>query len=485
MNLVKRNGLKVTVEICCSNCGANDEYTNSATFSSDQGGKKIFDINLRLVYGLRAVGLGREGARMFCGIMNIPPPPSRFQHYIAILLEAIKQVAQSSMDDALNEAITINNDSKDLCVTFDGTWQKRGHSSMNGVVSASCFDTGKIVDIEVMSRHCLCESKLTENHNDDCKANYYGSSGGMEVFGAKKIFERSVEKQTRYEYYLGDGDSKAFLEVANSKPYGEDFEIKKLECVGHIQKRMGSRLRKLKKSLGKEKLEDGKTIGGRGRLTDSAIIQIQNYFGLAIRRNSSDIETMKKDVWAEFFHLLSSDELPNHSLCPKGVDSWCKYQKSVAENKEYKHKDHFHLPVAVMLATKPIFRDLAHPDLLSKCLHGKTQNLNESYNNVLWSIIPKRIFVSLETLSVGAYEAVASFNMGQISKCKVLKALGVNVGQECIKAMKAIDKHRILVAARKFRIDTKEARLERSKAVRKLEESYEEAEGFPYEAGGH
>ena len=37
--------------------------------------------------------------------------------------------------------------------------------------------------------------------------------------------------------------------------------------VGHMQKRLGTALQKLKKTWGKKKLEDGKTIGGRGRLT--------------------------------------------------------------------------------------------------------------------------------------------------------------------------------------------------------------------------
>ena len=42
--------------------------------------------------------------------------------------------------------------------------------------------------------------------------------------------------------------------------------IKKLECVGHIQKRMGNRLRNLRKSLKGTKLSDGKGIAGKGRL---------------------------------------------------------------------------------------------------------------------------------------------------------------------------------------------------------------------------
>ena len=56
-------------------------------------------------------------------------------------------------------------------------------------------------------------------------------------------------------------------------------EIAKLECVGHVQKRLGSRLRSLKKRLGTTRLPDRKGIGGKGRLTDTLIDKVQLYYG--------------------------------------------------------------------------------------------------------------------------------------------------------------------------------------------------------------
>ena len=59
----------------------------------------------------------------------------------------------------------------------------------------------------------------------------------MEVVGAKRVFERSIEKHNlRYTKYLGDGDSKSFASVKSTYP---GIEVQKLECVGHIQKRVG------------------------------------------------------------------------------------------------------------------------------------------------------------------------------------------------------------------------------------------------------
>ena len=84
-----------------------------------------------------------------------------------------------------------------------------------------------------------------ESHKHLCRLNYEGSAGGMEVVGAKTIFERNVETHNmRYIKYLGDGDSKSFAQIENTY---DGIKVEKLKCVGHVQKRVGTRLRELKK----------------------------------------------------------------------------------------------------------------------------------------------------------------------------------------------------------------------------------------------
>ncbi|CAL1294481.1 unnamed protein product [Larinioides sclopetarius] len=141
-------------------------------------------------------------------------------------------------------------------------------------------------------------------------------------------------------------------------------QFEKIECVGHIQKRMGNRLRKLKASFGKNKLSDKKTIGGKGRLTDVAIKKLTTYYGNAIRANAY-VNEMRQAVWA---HTASTDYEPKHWFCPKGSNSWCKYNVSVHNNKvkEFKHKNTF--PEAVSQAIKPVFKELSNLKLLRKCL---------------------------------------------------------------------------------------------------------------------
>ena len=50
--------------------------------------------------------------------------------------------------------------------------------------------------------------------------------------------------------------------------------MEKLECIGHIQKRVGLRLRKLR-STHKGPLSDGKGITGQGRLTEKLMNKLQ------------------------------------------------------------------------------------------------------------------------------------------------------------------------------------------------------------------
>ena len=118
----------------------------------------------------------------------------------------------------------------------------------------------------------------------------------MDASGLLAIFKRSDENYSvRYTEFLGDGDSKGRKLLVQEAVCG-DKEVKKLECVGHVQKRLGSRLRSLKKRLGQNRLDDGKPIGGAGRLTNNTIDKLQVYYGRAIRNNTHNIQDMENEV---------------------------------------------------------------------------------------------------------------------------------------------------------------------------------------------
>ncbi|GFY17958.1 uncharacterized protein TNCV_3384511 [Trichonephila clavipes] len=145
----------------------------------------------------------------------------------------------------------------------------------------------------------------------------------MEVDGMLRIFNRSEKlPNLKYSNYIGDDDTKTFNALSENKPYGDDHLIQKIECVGHVQKRMGTRLRKLKLVYSKKKLSDGKTIGGKGRLTDSLIDKLAHYYGNAIRCNSTRVKEMRKAIWAVWGHSCSTDDESMHWFCPTNPNTW-------------------------------------------------------------------------------------------------------------------------------------------------------------------
>ena len=135
------------------------------------------------------------------------------------------------------------------------------------------------------------------------------------------------DRKLRYINYLGDGDSKSFLEISKLDIYPPK-QVKKLEYVDHIHKRLGSWLRKLK-GMKKGPLSDGKTLGRKGRLTYKMINKLQNCFGIAIRQCAGKtVFEMKKAVGVVLFSNLDI----KHQMCSQEPVSWCKYQDDKQNN---------------------------------------------------------------------------------------------------------------------------------------------------------
>ena len=154
---------------------------------------------------MRLIGCGLSAMERFCSTMNMPPPvnPKAFEHHNKAILRAVKDVAEETMNDAAQE---IHNKSSEVdeqevlktSVSCDGTWQKRGFSSLPGCVTVISMETGKVLDIEPLSKVCnQCKKhkgqNSTENelwkaeHAPKCKANYSGSAPAMEPEGAKRF----------------------------------------------------------------------------------------------------------------------------------------------------------------------------------------------------------------------------------------------------------------------------------------------------------
>ena len=448
----KKRGFASTLVVVCSNCKYCNEFLTSKICNNKAG----CDVNRRSVYAMRSIGVGYTGLRKFAMLMNMPPPmtANNYSKINKLCRTAAKTVAEKTMSDAavsVREIQRVDDDTvADIGVSIDGTWQRRGYSSLNGVVVAISVDTGKVVDCEPMTRFCnSCaiyerhKTKDTVAYNSWkashlCKINHRGSAPSMEAEGAKRIFSRSIQsRKLRYTQFYGDGDSKSHTTVKEIYP---GVTVRKFECIGHVQKRVGNRLRNLRKKQ--------KSVGGKGKLTLHTIDKLQNYYGIAVRSNTGNLKAMQKAIHATLFHVASSKENNYHTHCPPGSKSWCAAQRDKANNTNL-YKPGVGLPIGVIAHVKPVFEDLSKPELLEKCLHGKTQNRNESFNGMIWDRVPKTAHVGFDTLEFGMYDAICNFNIGRKASLDILEMLKVNIEPYTVKGCIYSNEKRISRASEK------------------------------------
>ena len=116
--------------------------------------------------------------------------------------------------------------------------------------------------------------------------------------------------------------------------------------------------------------------------------------------------------------LHHTTEIPKHSTCPEGVDSWCFYKKALAEKRPPpSHKDmtiKLHLSESELKLVLGVYIDLTQPTLLSRCLKGRTQNKNESFHSKLWKRCLKTKFHGAQTTMFAFHMSVLEHNKGYI-----------------------------------------------------------------------
>ena len=78
------------------------------------------------------------------------PSPSKFDKYNYALGSAVEDVAQKSMQVAVEEAVKENDGNRDLMIALEGTWQKGGHTSNNGIVTTTSVDTGIVIEVKIL-----------------------------------------------------------------------------------------------------------------------------------------------------------------------------------------------------------------------------------------------------------------------------------------------------------------------------------------------
>ena len=151
---------------------------------------------------------------------------------------------------------------------------------------------------------------------------------------------------------------------------------------------------------------------------------------------------MQSAVMAIWHHFKSTDENPDHDLCPPGEESWCGFQRDISKGTaDYVYNSP--IPEAVADTIYPTFEALRDKSLLSQCLHGGPPNQNEATNGLIWQRATKEMHASTPTVELATFLAVGHFNDGSQTLLTVLEALGIDPGYHCRKACKKLDHDRI------------------------------------------
>lgn len=257
-----------------------------------------------------------------------------------------------------------------------------------------------------------------------------------------QMFSRSILKYgIKYTSFVGDGDAKVhkYLLQKQNPPYS-DVTITKREDVNHFAKRLLTRINKIKHDNKTTTLSDGKKLNGKGRLTDGQAIKLKIYFGKAIRENRFNLDCMYKRSWAIFKHCYSTNSEPMHEWCdPK----WCQYLQAKAKGQTFDHAKSS-IPRPCLDLIKPAFDELCSRESLKRVIDGGSQNANEAFHSLLWTMAPKHRYCSSMILRIALGLSTMVYNDGYSSLDKlftsVFGSMGLHTG-ECFDRLDQVRKH--------------------------------------------
>ena len=103
----------------------------------------------------RNMGVAHQGLVKFSAVINMMAPrhENSYGDQVKVICNAAQTVAKRSMENAVEELKEFYEPEEDgfynVGISADGTWRKRGFSSLFGVVTTLSLLTGKVVDVEV------------------------------------------------------------------------------------------------------------------------------------------------------------------------------------------------------------------------------------------------------------------------------------------------------------------------------------------------
>lgn len=162
-------GLAMYGGVFCSTCHSTVQGTEGYLAEKDVG-HKDYTVNRQSVYASLVCGLGAQQLNKFCESMDLPGMHHKTFHQKAEKLyaklpefedrvssETVRHIRQVY---ANHFGITLSDDDVlDICVSFDGSWLTRGHTSHIGIGCVVDLLTGLCIDSYVVCNYCqVCET---------------------------------------------------------------------------------------------------------------------------------------------------------------------------------------------------------------------------------------------------------------------------------------------------------------------------------------
>ena len=172
-------------ELTCQECSqfSNEEYL-CARVGNSKSTRAPFEINVRATLAFRGIGCGYAAIKEWCGLMDMPYSIS--QDSYTKNQAKIQKASMETFDELSKQsvgAITaayadmgVHPDASgilDIDVSYDGAWQRRGHSSHNGMGAVIDLITGLPLDFEILSNFCLkCKIAAEKPEDPEWKAKH-------------------------------------------------------------------------------------------------------------------------------------------------------------------------------------------------------------------------------------------------------------------------------------------------------------------------
>ena len=491
-------GLAGMVTTHCSHCNKSssiplDESMYKGTsYNGEQSNRENcswYSINLRLVIGTLASGMGAADISCLFSFLGLPNLQSfchrQYRRIENLIGRHLRDVANESMDDALDHEVTLTQENKNVPVTdwknmesqfgltlsYDMGWSKRSSGHTYDSLSGHGFLIGgysrKIVDAQVTSKLCStcssAEAKGVEAPTHDCPRNFHGSSKAMEAHGALSLVIK-LDKKT---------DSKIYVEAFVTD---DDTSIRSL--LSHDHTHNGTGKGKLPQHIPEPRwLADP---SHRTRVVARAIfalvtlrvgeehlkkvdaLRFKKNFGYMLKQGRScTLEVFQQKAKAVIYHMFNEHRFCDPAWCkPLRMEQKCsadgvddsstsdENSQVISDEEDIDKKVSYYRSMTKHKALFDLlwktYQPYITPERLIESMHEFDTQLNEALNNVVARYAPKnRTYGTTMSLSNRISIVIGIHNMGHLSYWdEVFKRCRIESNIDLIDNLARMDNHK-------------------------------------------